>query len=68
MCNSFPNSFLRVLAEVFYLEDYRENLKSGIVIDLFYYTLQFAKENGFSHDKASTVFSVMKKTHEVCIG
>ncbi|XP_033748817.1 coiled-coil domain-containing protein 189-like isoform X2 [Pecten maximus] len=57
----------QVLAEIFNLTDYKENLKSGIVLDLFFYTIQFAKENGFSKEKMSTLFSIVKKTHEVCI-
>lgn len=37
-------------------------------MDLYFYTIQFAKDNNFSREKISTVFSIVKKTHEVCIG
>ncbi|ESO95303.1 hypothetical protein LOTGIDRAFT_214955 [Lottia gigantea] len=57
----------QVLANIFGIEDYKENLKSGVTIDLYYYTLQFARENGFNKEKLSAVFSIIKKTHEVCI-
>ncbi|OWF44814.1 coiled-coil domain-containing protein 189-like [Mizuhopecten yessoensis] len=57
----------QVLAEVFQLSDHRDNLKAGIILDLYYYTIQFAKENGFNKEKLSTLFSIVKKTHEVCI-
>ncbi|XP_050408007.1 cilia- and flagella-associated protein 119 isoform X2 [Patella vulgata] len=56
-----------VLADLFELEDYKENLKSGITVDLYYYTIQFARENNFTKEKTSTLFSIIKKTHEVCI-
>ena len=60
--------FPRVLSDVFHLDDHKSNLKTGIVMDLFYYTLQFARENGFTKEQTSAFFSIVKKTHEVCIG
>ncbi|KAK3580792.1 hypothetical protein CHS0354_025131 [Potamilus streckersoni] len=57
----------QVLADIFHLDDYKENLKTGIVMDLYYYTLQFARDNDFSKEQTSTFFSIIKKTHEVCI-
>ncbi|KAL5016133.1 hypothetical protein ScPMuIL_005722 [Solemya velum] len=57
----------QVLADIFHLDDHRENLKSGIVIDLYFYTLQFARDNNFNKEKTSTFFSIIKKIHEVCI-
>ncbi|XP_071093016.1 cilia- and flagella-associated protein 119-like [Haliotis cracherodii] len=56
-----------VLSDIFGLSDHRENLKSGIIMDLYYYTLQFARDNGFNREKTSAFFSIIKKTHEVCI-
>lgn len=57
----------QVLADIFHLDDFRTNLKNGIIMDLYFYTIQFAKDNNFSREKISTVFSIVKKTHEVCI-
>ncbi|KAK3084051.1 hypothetical protein FSP39_007373 [Pinctada imbricata] len=57
----------QVLADIFSLDDHKENLKSGIVMDLFYYTLQFARDSNFTKEKTSAFFSIVKKTHEVCI-
>lgn len=57
----------QVLADIFHLDDHKENLKSGIVMDLYFYTLEFAKDNNFSKEKISAFFSIIKKTHEVCI-
>ena len=37
-------------------------------MDLYYYTLQFARDNTFNREKTSVFFSIMKKMHEVCIG
>ncbi|RDD43205.1 Coiled-coil domain-containing protein 189 [Trichoplax sp. H2] len=52
-----------ILAEMFNLRDYDKDLKMGIIIDLFYYTLQFAKENNFSQEQTSAFFSIVKRVH-----
>ncbi|GFR81762.1 coiled-coil domain-containing protein C16orf93 homolog [Elysia marginata] len=57
----------QVLADIFELDNYKDNLKTGIKMDLFYYTLQFAKEQKFSPEKTSAFFSIIKKIFEVCI-
>ncbi|XP_059147121.1 cilia- and flagella-associated protein 119-like isoform X2 [Physella acuta] len=57
----------QVLAEIFRLEGWKDNLKTGIIMDLYYYTLQFAREQGFSKEKQSTFFSIIKNIFEVCI-
>ena len=62
-CNNF-----RVLSDIFHLDDHKTNLKTGIMMDLYYYTLQFARENSFTKEQTSAFFSIVKKTHEVCIG
>ncbi|WAR03787.1 CC189-like protein [Mya arenaria] len=56
-----------VLADVFHLDDHKTSLKTGIIMDLYYYTLQFARDNKFSKEQTSAFFSIVKKTHEVCI-
>lgn len=57
----------QVLADIFHLDIWRENPQQAIIMDLYYYTLQFARDNNFNREKTSTVFSIIKKTHEVCI-
>lgn len=56
-----------VLADIFHLDDHKTNLKTGIIMDLYYYTLQFARDNKFNKEQTSAFFSIVKKTHEVCI-
>lgn len=53
---------------MFMLDHYKDNLKEGIIVDLYYYTLRFAKDEDFSPEKTSTLFSIIKKLFEVCIG
>ncbi|KAH3870790.1 cilia- and flagella-associated protein 119-like isoform X2 [Dreissena polymorpha] len=55
-----------VLADIFHLDDHKTSLKTGIVMDLYYYTLQFAREHKFTKEQTSAFFSIVKKTHEVC--
>lgn len=57
----------QVLADIFHLDDFRTNIKTGIIMDLYFYTIMFARENNFNREKTSAVFSIVKKTHEVCI-
>ena len=58
----------RELARIFGLEDYVTSLKLGIVMDLYYYIIQFARDNNFNKEKTSTLFSIVKKIHEICTG
>jgi len=57
----------QVLADIFMLDNHKDNLKSGIIMDLYYYTLQFAREQAFSPEKTSAFFSIIKKVFEVCV-
>lgn len=57
----------QVLADIFILDNYKDNLKCGIIMDLYYYTLQYAREQAFTPEKTSAFFSIVKKVFEVCI-
>jgi len=56
----------KVLAEIFTLDNYRDNLKLGIVMDLYFNTIMFARKLSFTPEKTSTFFSIVKKTFETC--
>ncbi|XP_062516843.1 cilia- and flagella-associated protein 119-like [Corticium candelabrum] len=58
---------MRLIGEIFHLEDFETNLKSGIIADLYFYALQFAEENSFSYEQTSAFFSIVKATHHKCI-
>ncbi|XP_012939007.1 coiled-coil domain-containing protein 189 [Aplysia californica] len=57
----------QVLADIFMLDNYKDSLKIGIIMDLYYYTLQYARQQSFSPEKTSAFFSIIKKVFEVCI-
>ena len=38
-----------------------------MLLDLYFYTIQFAMDNEFSKDQISAAFSIVKKTFEVCV-
>ncbi|XP_072340252.1 cilia- and flagella-associated protein 119 isoform X2 [Scyliorhinus torazame] len=42
--------------------DYR----SHILLDLYVYTIQFAKNQAFNKEQTSTLFSIVKRLHEAC--
>jgi hypothetical protein len=55
------------LAQIFHLEDYCENKRNSILLDLYFYAVKFARDNFFSREQTSAFFSIIKRTHEVCI-
>jgi len=57
----------QVLADIFMLDNYKDNIKIGIIMDLYYYTLQYARQMTFTPEKTSAFFSIVKKVFEVCI-
>ncbi|XP_064618543.1 cilia- and flagella-associated protein 119-like isoform X2 [Lineus longissimus] len=61
-----PERVKQALSRIFNLEN-GDDLKTGILLDLYFYTLQFAKENKFSKEQTSALFSMVKQTHEICV-
>lgn len=57
----------RFLIETFQLQDHDKNPRSAILLDLYFFTIQFAIESDFNKEQTSTFFSIVKMTHEVCI-
>lgn len=53
---------------MFDITDHEKNHLSAILLDLYYYTLQFARDNQFSKEQTSALFSIVKRTHEACVG
>lgn len=64
---SSADAIKRELARIFELEDYMTNLKTDILMDLYFYIIQFARDNNFNKEKTSTLFSIVKHVHEMCI-
>ncbi|XP_014787662.1 uncharacterized protein LOC106881705 isoform X4 [Octopus bimaculoides] len=55
-----------ILAEIFNLTNYAEDLREAILLNLYTYTLQYARDEDFTIDKLSTYFSIVKDAHEFC--
>ncbi|XP_028394695.1 coiled-coil domain-containing protein 189-like isoform X2 [Dendronephthya gigantea] len=58
---------LGTLAEIFCLKSYKDDLKSAILLDLYFYTLQFAEKKGFSDEQTSGFLSIIKSVHEKAV-
>lgn len=43
------------------------NMKDEIILDLYYYTIQFCIDNNFSKEQISAFFSIIKRTHAICV-
>ena len=52
------------LIERFHLENQKQHV---VVLDLYYYCLQFCKQSKFSVEQSSAVFSIVKNIHEAAI-
>ncbi|XP_078485073.1 cilia- and flagella-associated protein 119-like [Ciona intestinalis] len=54
----------KLLANIFNLGN---NARGNILLDLYMNSLKFAKTQNFSKEQSSAYFSIVKKTHEVCV-
>lgn len=66
MAASGSHQIKQILCEIFQLGDHSTNMASAILLDLYFYTLQFALDNNFDKEQMSALFSIIKKTHDVC--
>ncbi|KAM7452030.1 hypothetical protein ABFA07_000628 [Porites harrisoni] len=63
-----PEEVQCLLADIFHLSDWKDDLRQGILVDLYFYTLhKFAKDNEFSTEQTSAWFSVIKSVHEMTV-
>ncbi|CAI9727928.1 Hypothetical predicted protein [Octopus vulgaris] len=56
-----------ILAEIFHLNNFATVQKEGILLNLYTYAVQFAREEDFRVEQLSAYFSIVKRVHEVCI-
>ncbi|XP_003227734.1 cilia- and flagella-associated protein 119 isoform X1 [Anolis carolinensis] len=61
------DSLKSLLAELLHLQDFESNPRSAILLDLYFYTIQFSREQGFNREQTSTFFSIVKDVHEACV-
>ncbi|XP_026567756.1 coiled-coil domain-containing protein 189 [Pseudonaja textilis] len=57
----------RLLSDLFDLKDFESNPRSAILLDLYFYTIQFSQEQGFNREQTATFFSIVKDVHEACV-
>mmetsp|Transcript_42391 Transcript_42391/g.68750 ORF Transcript_42391/g.68750 Transcript_42391/m.68750 type:complete len:286 (-) Transcript_42391:251-1108(-) len=62
-----PEQSLRLLAEVLQIDDHATHERSAILLDFHFYNLMFAKDSGFSHEKISIFFTLMRDVLENAI-
>ncbi|CAH1233916.1 C8orf74 [Branchiostoma lanceolatum] len=62
-----PDDLRSILGQIFGMSDHRENLKHGVLMDLFVYTVLYARAQGFTKEQTSAFFSIVKRTHGVCV-
>ncbi|XP_074854367.1 cilia- and flagella-associated protein 119 isoform X3 [Carettochelys insculpta] len=57
----------RVLAELFQLQGWESDPRAAILLELYFYTVQFSREQNFSREQSSAFFAIVKDTHEACV-
>ncbi|XP_027054140.1 coiled-coil domain-containing protein 189-like [Pocillopora damicornis] len=62
-----PEDVQSLLADILHLKDWKDDLRQGILVDLYFYTVQFGKENGFTAEQMSAWFSIIKCVHEMAV-
>lgn len=60
-----PEKIKLELGRIFDMVDYEENPKKGVLMELYFNVIQFARSKGLSKEQTSCLFSIVKKTHEV---
>ncbi|XP_040297079.1 coiled-coil domain-containing protein 189 [Bufo bufo] len=58
----------RALSEWLHVEGGLCEPRASALRDLYYYTVRFCWDRGFSREQTSCVFSVVKETHAACVG
>ncbi|XP_078508979.1 cilia- and flagella-associated protein 119 [Lissotriton helveticus] len=56
-----------VLAEFFYLQDIECNPRAAVLLELYFYTIQFCRDHGFTREQTSCFFSIVKELHQTCL-
>uniref|UniRef100_A0ACB8EVP3 Uncharacterized protein n=1 Tax=Sphaerodactylus townsendi TaxID=933632 RepID=A0ACB8EVP3_9SAUR len=56
-----------LLSELLSLQDFPSNPRSAILLDLYFYCIQFCLKQGFNREQTSAFFSIVKDTHEACV-
>ena len=57
-------SLRKRVADILDFSDYNEDQRSGIIVDLLYFTLLFARDNDFNKEQTSALISIMQRLHE----
>uniref|UniRef100_A0A8C8RGS1 Coiled-coil domain containing 189 n=1 Tax=Pelusios castaneus TaxID=367368 RepID=A0A8C8RGS1_9SAUR len=57
----------RVLAELFQLQGWESDPRAAILLDLYFYTVQFSREHSFNREQSSAFFAIVKDIHEACV-
>uniref|UniRef100_S4RWM1 Si:ch73-81k8.2 n=1 Tax=Petromyzon marinus TaxID=7757 RepID=S4RWM1_PETMA len=54
------------LSDVLGLRQHMDEERTQVELDLYFYTVQFAREHNFNKEQTSVLFTIVKRTHEVC--
>ncbi|CAM9956977.1 unnamed protein product [Lampetra fluviatilis] len=54
------------LSDVLGLRQHMDEERTKVELDLYFYTVQFAREHNFNKEQTSALFTIVKRTHEVC--
>lgn len=65
-CATNNENLMSVIADICKLKD-DNDLKSQILLEFFFHSIQFAKQKGMNYAQTSAMFSIMKSVHNMCV-
>ncbi|KAL5266084.1 hypothetical protein ACHWQZ_G006662 [Mnemiopsis leidyi] len=63
---STNENLMSVLADICKMED-TDDVKNQILLEFYFHTIQFAKSKGMNYAQTSSLFTIMKLVHAMCI-
>jgi len=63
---STNENLMKVLSDICLLKD-DDSPKDQILLEFYFHTIQFAKSKGMNYAQTSTLFSIMKLVHTMCV-
>ncbi|XP_077170823.1 cilia- and flagella-associated protein 119 isoform X2 [Paroedura picta] len=61
------NELKSLLSELLNLQDFQSNPRSAILLDLYFYSVQFCRKQRFNREQTSAFVSIVRDTHEACV-
>jgi hypothetical protein len=55
------------LIRIFRLDDYAQNSRSCVLVDMYFHALEFTRDHCFSKEQTACFLSILRQIHDVCV-